>query len=274
MPEGPEIRRAADQLQRAIRDKSVTGLFFAFAHLKRFEKDLVGRRVARLETRGKGLLIHFDTELAIYSHNQLYGRWIVRRANSYPRTSRQLRLAIHTTDKSALLYSASEIAVLTPAQVAAHPFLSSLGPDVVCGSTEDVLRQVNAPRFARRQLGALLLDQRFLAGVGNYLRSEILFVAGLHPHRRLASCTNAEREALAEAAVTIANRSYRHQGVTIDLPIARQLQLEGLSHRQYRHWVFDRGGGCCRQCGATISATVNASRKLFFCPVCQPPEAA
>jgi endonuclease-8 len=272
MPEGPEIRRAADRIERALKDHPVEAVFFAFDRLKPFERALSGRCVASIETRGKGLLIHFDNDLSIYSHNQLYGRWYVRQAHSYPRTGRQLRLAIHSSSKSALLYSASEIDVLTPAQVASHPFLSRLGPDVVSAETGAVLAQVSDRRFARRQLGALLLDQGFLAGVGNYLRSEILFVAGLHPKLRPCDCSTEQLAALAEAATTLARRSYRHNGVTCDLQIARQLKAEGQSRSRYRHWVFTRAGRPCRQCGTLIVKTVVASRRLDYCPVCQPAE--
>ncbi len=270
MPEGPEIRRAADRLERALTGHKADAVFFAFEHLKPFEKRLRGRRVETIETRGKGLLIRFDNTLSIYSHNQLYGRWYVRPKESYPRTGRQLRLAIHNAHKSALLYSASDIDVLTPDQVANHPFLSRLGPDVVTADNDAVRAQVRVAPFARRQLGSLLLDQRFLAGVGNYLRSEILFVAGLHPKLRPVDCTADQLEALADAATTLARRSYRHNGVTCDLQIARQLKTEGQPRSRYRHWVFARAGRPCRQCGTRILDSTVASRRLSYCPVCQP----
>ena len=131
MPEGPEIRKAADKIERAIKAKVTSGVFFAFEHLKPYESELTGQRVCRVETRGKALLIHFDNHLSIYSHNQLYGVWMIRNAQNYPTTKRQLRLAIHNSKKSALLYSASDIEVLTPEQIPIHPFLSKLGPDVL-----------------------------------------------------------------------------------------------------------------------------------------------
>jgi len=273
LPEGPEIRRAADRLERALKGQVADAVFFAFDHLKRYEQQLVGRYVESVETRGKGLLIHFDNRLSIYSHNQLYGRWFVRPAHSYPRTGRQLRLAIHNARKSALLYSASDIDVLTPSQVARHPFLSRLGPDVVSAATDAVLAQIREERFARRQLGSLLLDQHFLAGVGNCLRSEILFVSGLHPKRRPADCSPEQLAALAEAVTTLARRSYRHNGITCDLQIARELKAEGQPRSRYRHWVFTRTGRPCRQCGTPVLLTTVASRRLNYCPVCQPLEA-
>src|SRR3546814_2299648 len=68
----------------------------------------------------------------------------------------------------------------------AHPFLSRLGPDVLDPGLDEAAVEVRMldPRFAGRSLGGLLLDQGFLAGMGNYLRSEVLFAANLLPQRR------------------------------------------------------------------------------------------
>ena len=80
MPEGPEIRRAADQVERAIARQPLTEIFFAFEHLKPYETKLVTQEIRGVETKGKGMLIRFAQGLNIYSHNQLYGQWMVRRA--------------------------------------------------------------------------------------------------------------------------------------------------------------------------------------------------
>ena len=269
MPEGPEIRRAADRLARAVVGHDAGEVWFAFEHLKVFEAQLAGRQVRAIETRGKAMLIHFDNGLSVYSHNQLYGRWYVRQAHSYPRTGRQLRFAIHNARKSALLYSASDIAVLDPAQIATHPFLSRLGPDVLSADRRQILAQLEVERFRRRRLDALLLDQQFLAGVGNYLRSEILFVARLHPSLRPMDLSAERLAALADAVQTLAHRAYRHDGVTNDLALARRLKAEGEPRARYRHWVFARGRRPCRLCGTLIVESLAASRRLYHCPVCQ-----
>ncbi|MGB5741248.1 MAG: endonuclease VIII [Sedimenticolaceae bacterium] len=270
MPEGPEMRRAADKLARAVIPLVVSEVFFAFDNLKPYAPTLTGRRIEAVETRGKALLIHFDNDISIFTHNQLYGRWIIRQTHRYPVTNRQLRLAIHNEKRSALLYSASEIEVLTPQQLDAHPFLATLGPDVLAIKPRGVLEQLAASEHLRRRLGSLLLDQRFLAGIGNYLRSEILFVAGLHPRLRPVDCSADALERLARAAVAVSRQSYRHNGITNDLERARQLRAQGQPRSRYRHWVFARGNRPCRLCGASIVQDVAAGRRIYFCPTCQP----
>ncbi|MEM6351971.1 MAG: endonuclease VIII [Cyanobacteria bacterium P01_D01_bin.14] len=270
MPEGPEIRKAADRVERAIKPRSTSEIFFAFDHLKPYEAKLAGRQIREVETRGKAMLIHFDNALSIYSHNQLYGVWMVRSAYDYPNTKRQLRLAIHNEKKSALLYSASDIEVLTPDQIPTHPFLSQLGPDILAATPGQVFAQLQAKPYRRRQFTGLFLDQHFLAGVGNYLRSEILFVARLHPRRRPVDCREAALRELAEVAIALPYQSYRYNGITNDLDLANQLKSQGQKRSQYRHWVFNREGQSCRICQTPIVKDFASSRRFYYCPVCQP----
>jgi len=131
MPEGPEIRRAADKIEAVLRHKTVERLEFGLKPLTRFAKTLQGSKVLALETRGKALLTHFDSGDTIYSHNQLYGVWHVVKRGIFPKTNRQLRLAIHTDQHSALLYSASDISVWKTADIEEHPFLKRIGPDIL-----------------------------------------------------------------------------------------------------------------------------------------------
>mgnify|MGYP001795198190 CR=1 FL=1 len=270
MPEGPEIRKAADRVAKAVKAKPISEVFFAFEQLKPYETELTGREICEVETRGKAMLIHFDNDLSIYSHNQLYGVWMVRSAYDYPNTKRQLRLAIHTAKKSALLYSASDIEVLTPGHIPLHPFLSKLGPDILSTTPDRVLAQLQAPKHHRRQFTGLFLDQHFLAGVGNYLRSEILFVARLHPRLRPVDCDEAALTVLADSAIAVPYQSYRYNGITNDLDLANQLKAQGQKRGQYRHWVFNREGKPCRICQTPIVKDFASSRRFYYCPVCQP----
>jgi endonuclease-8 len=183
MPEGPEIRRAADGLARVLVGNVVEEARFHLPHLARFDRRLTGRTVTAVDTRGKAILTRFNDGATLYSHNQLYCRWYTMKRPRMPDTKRQLRVELHTATHSALLYSASDIEVLSPTQLEAHPFLSRIGPDVMdAGLTTGQLQErLRESRFARRTAGSLFLDQAFLAGIGNYLRSEILFVSRIHP---------------------------------------------------------------------------------------------
>lgn len=271
MPEGPEIRREADRIGRALRGGRADEVWFAFTHLQPWSALLRGVEILAVESRGKAMLIRFCSGVNIYSHNQLYGRWFVTARGALPRTNRQLRLAVHTEKQSALLYSASAIEVLADDALGNHPFLARLGPDVLSPQVQsgDIEARLMDPRFRRRSLGALLLDQGFVSGLGNYLRSEILFVARLDPSVRPIDLEERQRSELADAIDEIARRAYRLAGVTNDPDAVRRLKGEGLPRREYRHFVFGRGGKRCRLCGETIVKTVHAGRRFYSCPCCQ-----
>ena len=272
MPEGPEIRRAADRLARVLGGKIPEQVELLLPGLSRHARQLQGQRITAVQPRAKAMLIHFAGGYSVYSHNQLYGRWYVVGAGKRPRTGRSLRLAIHTRDHSALLYSASDIAVLNAAQLQRHPYLCKLGPDLLDPETTpaDVRAQVEDSRFHRRSLAALLLDQGFLAGLGNYLRSEILYLAALPHDLTLGAVGAAARRRLADTAFAVTRQAYRSRGVTNDLERAARLKAEGLSYAEYRHHVFAREGLACWTCAATVQRVDVAGRAIFFCPRCQP----
>ncbi|MEM6592129.1 MAG: endonuclease VIII [Cyanobacteria bacterium P01_C01_bin.73] len=272
MPEGPEIRKAADKIERAIAGQTVAEIFFAFEHLKPYQEKLIGTTVTRIRTYGKAMVTDFDSDWCIYSHNQLYGKWMVRRPYSYPDTNRQLRLAIHTAKKSALLYSASDIEVWPQAEIDTHPFIQKLGLDVLDSAVAAVqIREVALKKtFYRRQFATLMLDQGFLCGIGNYLRSEILFVGGIHPTKRPTDCTDDQLDRWSEAAIALPRQSYAHSGITNDLELVALLKDQGCSRRQYRHWVFGRANQPCYRCGTKIVKASTGGRRIYICPTCQP----
>ena len=272
MPEGPEIRRAADELGRALVGRIAERVEFQLPRLAAHGPRFTGQRIVAVTPRAKAMLIRFSGGQTVYSHNQLYGRWQVTRSGRTPATGRALRLTIENDRHAARLYSATDIDVLDDAGLAVHPYLAKLGADLLDPQTTvPVARGIAATaRFQRRSLAALLLDQGFYAGPGNYLRSEILYVARLRHERRLGSLTDAERERLADTALALTRQAYRSRGVTNDLERAAQLKASGLPFAAYRHHVFARDGKPCWRCGDEVVRTDVAGRGIYYGPTCQP----
>ena len=100
MPEGPEIRLAADRIARALVGRTIAEAKLVPPSLRRFSHQMVGAQVTAIDTRGKAMLTRFDNGLSLYSHNQLYGRWYVTRRDRSPNTGRSLRVALHTDSHS------------------------------------------------------------------------------------------------------------------------------------------------------------------------------
>lgn len=271
MPEGPEIRRAADRVADVLLHRPIVEATLALPGIRRFERRLVAASVTAVDTHGKAMLTRFDNRLTLYSHNQLYGRWFTTERPNLPRTKRQLRVALHTPTHSALLYSASDIEVLTAAELKRHPFLSRLGPDILDAtlSVDAIVVRLQAPEFRSRALGSLYLDQRFLAGNGNYLRSEILWCAAADPAARPRDLTHRELRRLARNTLDVPRRSYRTRGVTVPRELARMLKARGLGYEKYRFNAFGRDGLPCYRCGTTLEQRTMAGRNLFVCSACQ-----
>ena len=272
MPEGPEIHRQAAALRAVLAGRPATRVRFGLARLRRHARRLEGRRIEAVEARGKALLVRFEGDRWIYAHNQLYGRWTVQRGHEHPASRRSLRVVLHTATHAALLWSASDIAVLDGDDLAAHPYLARLGPDTLdpATTTRRVAARLADARFARRGLAVLLLDQSFVAGLGNYLRSEILYDAQVDPDLRPADLSSAARGRLARAILRLPRRSLRTGGVTNDASRAAALKRRRVPRDEYRFLVFGRDGRPCYACGSTIVRSERAGRRLYSCPGCQP----
>lgn len=271
MPEGPEIRRLADRLDKVLANYPLERVWCAFEGIQRRAAHLQGRRILRIESRGKALLTHFDEGSVIYSHNQLYGVWRVVAHGAEVSGKRSPRLLLATQRHDAWLLSASDIELLDERELCQHRFIAALGPDPLAADTDAdrLLAHMTQPRFASRQLGPLLLEQRFIAGVGNYLRSEILFFAGLLPTHRIKELVPPQQRQLAEIILTICRRAYRHAGVTNTQAWREPMIAAGQPRQRWRHAVFNRAGEPCHACGSLIQRCNVATRRLYYCPACQ-----
>lgn len=271
MPEGPEIWQTADLLNETLKNKTITDLFFAFDELKHNETKLKGKKVTNVEARGKAILTFFEGNQVMYSHNQLYGKWLLSDNGQKPATNRKLRVMIRNKEGAAFLYSASQIEMLRRAEVPEHSYIKKLGPDVLHPDTtyEDIMGQYESDLFQNRKLTTLLLDQGFVSGIGNYLRSEIMFYAGVNPQLKLREYSDEQKEQLARATVKLSERSYETGGITNDSSIVEALRREGASRSDYRHFVYNRTDDRCHKCGRVIEEEKTGGRKIYFCPNCQ-----
>ena len=124
-------------------------------------------------------------------------------------------------------------------------------------------------RFRGRTLAvkSLLLNQSFVAGVGNIYADEALFEAGLHPARRASTLRRAEKERLFKAIHLVLERGVEFGGTTFRDFVNSEGE-SGSNQEQLR--VYGRQGLPCPRCGASILKTVISQRGTHFCPECQP----
>ena len=129
MPEGPEIRRAADKIGQALVGKVIEDGDWPFPSLAQADLLILGHEVLSVTSRAKAMLIRFSSGYTMYSHNQLYGRWTVHLKTTDPRSRRSLRAAFITDKHAVRLWSATDIMLLPTPEENAHPFLARIGPE-------------------------------------------------------------------------------------------------------------------------------------------------
>lgn len=271
MPEGPEIKREAEKIAAVLQNQICNVVEFGQSHLTTFNTVLRNVKVNSVKPRGKAMLIEFNNGMTIYSHNQLYGKWVVLKLGEVFDTQRQLRILLRTQIGEARLYSASDIEVLSTQAIQKHAFIRKLGPDVLDDSVsqEEMLQWVSDMRWHKKKLGSLLLDQGFLAGLGNYLRSEILFACRLHHDTKLSELSTHQVKALVRKIRTIAMRSYETGGLCLSEKQTMALKRINNDYEFYRFAVFGHDGRACIRCKTEINKTNVASRRIYYCSNCQ-----
>ena len=184
MPEGDTIFRAAQSLHRVLAGHAVTRFETAYAHLDRVNVDtpIVGRTIERCASAGKHLLITFSGDLILRTHMRMNGSWhLYRHGERWWRGEHAMRVRIDTADWIAVAFNVPVAEFVTPRQLATRDPVAQLGPDLL-GETfdrDEAIRRIVAS--GHRAIAQTLLDQRIVAGIGNIYKSEVLFMAGVHP---------------------------------------------------------------------------------------------
>ena len=272
MPEGPEIRRAADRIGKALIGKTIQSGQWPYPSLVDRTDLIEGHEVLSVTSRGKAMLIRFSSGWTMYSHNQLYGRWTVHLHTTSYESRRSLRAEFITDRHAVRLWSATDISLLPTPEENAHPFLDRLGPDVLDDdiTAEGLFEHLRSKKIYRKKGATLMLDQRSFAGLGNYLRSEILHGAGIHPDDRPCDLDEETLNLWATCIKNITVRAYEHKGITVDLAVAEESKMRGEPRRMWRHAVFCRNDRPCLTCGDLVLRKRYAGRRLDYCPTCQP----
>jgi formamidopyrimidine-DNA glycosylase len=309
MPEGPEVRKYADALNKVLSGRIITSLEArtrdARAWLKEHGALLPGQRVERVMSHGKHLVGYIEGEFFFHSHLMMWGRWqtLVPEINrttprkkpvetvTLPEKDRRERARIVVEGGAAILLSAPIFNVGEGNPYDQIGNLASLGPDVLpydnAFDAREFRRRLLRAEHLDIAIGAALLNQRIVAGLGNYLRAEILFACRLNPWRKVGELTKRNLSCLMHAVPDLARRAYEHSATASDEDRERMAGDSTLVYqagREYgtRHLVFRRTNLACLRCGEVVrqlrQKTFNPeateedeerTRIVYFCAKCQ-----
>jgi endonuclease-8 len=265
MPEGHSVHRTANKIAELFVDSKVKvsspqGRFAEQASL------VSGKKLVESTAIGKQLFLGFDNKLTIRVHLGIYGKW-----NFYdvplskaPEVWGQVRARFGSNSASADLRGPTVCEVVDAEDVLT--VLRRLGPDPLTPdpSGKEGLRFVSKVRGSAVPIGALLMNQAVISGIGNVYRAELLFRAGISPHKPGNKVSEQALLAIWDDAVALMKI-----GVKTGMMLTREGFLKGRVLVAERYNVYKREGLTCRTCGKKVKLELFYGRKLYWCNTCQ-----
>ena len=270
MPEGDTIFRTAERLRPALVGQRIVSLRFVAVRMPELFR--AGTKVESVETRGKNLLVCFDSRWVLHTHMKMDGFWRVFPAGTrLPFAERRVRVRLEVEGAIAACVDAPVVRLLRQKELDRDPMLAAVGEDLL---DPDFDPASAAARFialgADRTVADALLDQRGIAGVGNVFRSEILHRMRWSPNRLLGSLSANEVSALIDLS-----RRLLLENVAPPRPYVaargKRITREKIVPGESTLAVYGRDQRSCYTCGDTILVREIGSpaRVLYFCPRCQ-----
>ncbi len=275
MPELPEVETTARGLRARILGARAAGAgamdwprMLPNATPERVDAALRGRTVETVDRRGKYLLIGLEGDRWLVVHRKMSGNLVLREPGAA--LARHTHFALCFDDGTELHFVDPRKfgrVYLFESRAEMDAFLDDrLGPEPLAQLTA---RRLSAQLRGRRgRLKSLLLDQRFLAGIGNLYADEILWEARLHPERAADTLTPRERTRLFKASRRVLEEAIARRGTTF----SDYLDADGEpGDNQGYLRAYGRTGLPCPRCGRPIVRRVVAQRGTWLCPRCQRP---
>lgn len=274
MPELPEVETVVCDLRAAgLVGARITGarVFWprsiAVPAPDRFSAAIRGLNILGLSRRGKFIQIELAHEYVLLAHLRMTGRLHLAAHDDLAPPPPHARVLLWLDDGRALVFSDPRKfgrlwLTSSPANV-----LGDLGPEPL-STPPDAFTNRLASRS--RALKPLLLDQSFLAGIGNIYADETLWTARLHPLRRSDSLSPAEARTLFRAIQTVLRRGIRNLGTSLGSGKTNFHLPRGEPGRNREHLrAYGQTGRPCPRCRRPIVRLLVAQRATHICPACQ-----
>ena len=265
MPELPEVETTVRRMRGFLIGRIVTNVEVAWERMVRPTVDeirerLPGQRVEAIDRRGKYLVLRLSGEDSLIMHLKMTGDLLVLRAgvprHRHDRVVFDLdngyQLRFRDPRKFGRVYLTDD-----PAKI-----LGRLGPEPLGDSLNEDEFLALFNRRSRR-IKSLLLDQEFVAGLGNIYADEALFLAGIRPERRADTLLDEEKRRLFRTIRQVLRVAIERKGTSL----ADDAYRGGRYQEQFL--VYGRQEEPCRKCGSPVKRIRLGQRSAHFCPDCQ-----
>jgi formamidopyrimidine-DNA glycosylase len=264
MPELPEVETIARNLHSELAGRKIVSVRLFWARTlatpsaPEFEKSIIGQSFIEVGRRAKYLHLKLSTS-NLFIHLRMSGNLWIKDSGEVPGKHDRMHLGL--SDGRLLVFNDTRKfgrvwLVTDPEEV-----IGRLGPEPFDPSFTPQVLYENLRR-RHRQVKPLLLDQNFIAGLGNIYTDEALHFSHVHPLRLSDTISVPEAEKLFHAIQTVLQSGIEHNGASIDWV------YRGGSFQNYFR-VYDRAGQACPVCGTPVERIVVGQRGTHFCPNCQ-----
>ena len=271
MPELPEVETVVRGLRDNVVGRTITTVWhdwdntIATPSPDELHTRLPGHRIESLWRRGKYIVANLSNQEYLIVHLKMTGRLYVAQTSELHDADRWVHFKVGLDDGNELRFSDSRKFGKVYFVNDLNQVLGKLGPEPLEDTfTIELFRQQLSGRT--RQIKALLLDQSFVAGVGNIYADEALFLTGVSPTRHADSLNQTETETLFSAIQEVLEKGIRYQGASVNW---YRTADGGKGSSQDHFFVYGREGLPCEKCGASIEKIRVAQRGTHYCPTCQ-----
>ena len=273
MPELPEVENVVLGLKNRIKNYIITSVrikepgLIAYPELKKFKKQIKNRKISDISRRGKYILIHLLENKIMVIHLRMTGKLLVKPSNE-PLT-KHTHVIFKLNHKSDLRFNNirkfGRIYLIDSDNYEAAGGLSELGPEPLASDFNfSDFEKLFEGRTAK--IKSLLLNQKFIAGLGNIYTDEVLYRSGIHPKRKADTIAKEELEKLYKYIRKILKLGIKYNGTTF----SDYVNAFGEKGRfQEKLKVYQKEGEKCNKCGEIIVKDKVAGRSTYFCPTCQ-----
>lgn len=257
MPEGDTILKAARTLHASLAGKRVDRCTSPIESVA--NGDLEGHVITAVEARGKHLLVRFDDGRVLHTHMRMHGAWHLYAAARPLRIGQHTRVVLTVGDRNAVCYRAPVVRLLSAMAARAIPGVTTLGPDVLGDAFDAASARRGIRTRSALSAAEALLAQRLVAGIGNVIKSEVLFICKIDPFGPVGALSDEQIDQLLLEARRVMKASLTGARIT----------RSALSRA--RLWVYQRGGEACYVCREPIAwrRAGDPARVTYFCPRCQ-----